>query len=114
MDQMPGGAPPVGQFTGAGAIPQDDVGTFNGGSYRISHRDTNSVLTLQLAMGCPVQAKPGKSWNHLAHFSFCSPLLSLQWKDIANIDRYIGFPPIMCLLAEKSAFADPDHFSPQV
>ncbi|THC90458.1 hypothetical protein EYZ11_010080 [Aspergillus tanneri] len=38
---------------------QDDVGTFNGGSYRISHRDTNSILTLQLAMGCPIEAKPG-------------------------------------------------------
>lgn len=38
---------------------QDDVGTFNGGSFRISHRDTNSILTLQLAMGCPLIAKPG-------------------------------------------------------
>jgi hypothetical protein len=38
---------------------QDDVGTFNGGSYRVSHRDTNTILTLQLAMGCPVIAKPG-------------------------------------------------------
>ncbi|PYH79727.1 DUF124-domain-containing protein [Aspergillus uvarum CBS 121591] len=37
----------------------DEVGTFNGGSYRISHRDTNSVLTLQLAMGCPIEARPG-------------------------------------------------------
>ncbi|KAF7510783.1 hypothetical protein GJ744_005883 [Endocarpon pusillum] len=55
---MPGGAPPQGQFQGATAI-QDDVGTFNGGSFRISHRDTNSILTLQLAMGCPIQAKPG-------------------------------------------------------
>ncbi|KAE8336135.1 hypothetical protein BDV24DRAFT_117474 [Aspergillus arachidicola] len=41
------------------ATSQDDVGTFNGGSYRISHRDTNSVLTMQLAMGCPIEAKPG-------------------------------------------------------
>ncbi|KAL5359987.1 tryptophan RNA-binding attenuator protein-like domain-containing protein [Aspergillus floccosus] len=38
---------------------QDEVGTFNGGSYRISHRDTNSILTLQLATGCPIEAKPG-------------------------------------------------------
>jgi uncharacterized protein (TIGR00266 family) len=37
----------------------DDVGTFNGGSYRISHRDSNTILTIQLAMGCPMQAKPG-------------------------------------------------------
>lgn len=57
--QMPGGAPAQGHFTGAGATTQDDVGTFNGGSYRISHRNTNTILTLQLAMGCPLHAKPG-------------------------------------------------------
>ena len=60
MQQMPGGAPATGQFQGAGSVQQDDVGTFNGGSYRISHRDSNTILTLQLAMGCPVQAKPGQ------------------------------------------------------
>ena len=53
------GAPPPGQFTGAGTNTQNDVGTFNGGSYRISHRDTNTILTLQIAMGCPITAKPG-------------------------------------------------------
>ncbi|KAG5950021.1 hypothetical protein E4U53_005552 [Claviceps sorghi] len=52
------GAPPAGQFVGAGATV-DDVGTFNGGSYRISHRDCNTILTIQLAIGCPLQAKPG-------------------------------------------------------
>lgn len=52
------GAPPAGHFVGAGAVV-DDVGTFNGGSYRISHRDTNSILTIQLAMGAPFDAKPG-------------------------------------------------------
>ncbi|KAK7415368.1 hypothetical protein QQX98_005907 [Neonectria punicea] len=52
------GAPQTGQFTGASAT-HDDVGTFNGGSYRISHRDSNTILTIQLAMGCPVAAKPG-------------------------------------------------------
>ncbi|PWI75128.1 DUF124 domain-containing protein [Purpureocillium lilacinum] len=52
------GAPPAGHFVGAGAVV-DDVGTFNGGSYRISHRDTNTILTIQLAMGCPFDAKPG-------------------------------------------------------
>jgi hypothetical protein len=41
------------------ATNMDDVGTFNGGSYRISHRDTNTILTIQLAMGCPLVAKPG-------------------------------------------------------
>ncbi|KAF2861313.1 DUF124-domain-containing protein [Piedraia hortae CBS 480.64] len=45
-------------FTGTGSTT-DDVGTFNGGSYRISHRDTNSLLTLQLAIGCPLTVKPG-------------------------------------------------------
>ncbi|KAH8699644.1 tryptophan RNA-binding attenuator protein-like domain-containing protein [Ilyonectria robusta] len=52
------GAPQTGQFVGASAT-HDDVGTFNGGSYRISHRDSNTILTIQLAMGCPVAAKPG-------------------------------------------------------
>ncbi|GKT50308.1 uncharacterized protein ColSpa_10489 [Colletotrichum spaethianum] len=53
-----GGAPPTTHFIGATATV-DDVGTFNGGSYRISHRDNNTILTIQLAMGCPLQAKPG-------------------------------------------------------
>ncbi|RDA93704.1 hypothetical protein CP533_4913 [Ophiocordyceps camponoti-saundersi (nom. inval.)] len=52
------GAPPASHFVGAGAVT-DDVGTFNGGSYRISHRDTNSILTIQLAMGCPFDSRPG-------------------------------------------------------
>jgi hypothetical protein len=56
------GAPPAGQFVGASAVV-DDVGTFNGGSYRISHRDCNTVLTIQLAIGCPVQARPGRSFR---------------------------------------------------
>ena len=60
ISTMPGGAPPPGEFQGAGSTVQDDVGTFNGGSYRISHRDTNSILTLQLAMGCPISARPGE------------------------------------------------------
>lgn len=55
---LAGGAPPSGHFSGASAIV-DDVGTFNGGSYRISHRDSNTILTVQLAMGCPLNAKPG-------------------------------------------------------
>lgn len=60
--QMPGGAPVAGHFTGVMAT-QDDVGTFNGGSYRISHRDSNTIITLQLAMGCPLSAKPGESFT---------------------------------------------------
>lgn len=61
IEKIPGSAPPTGQFVGVVATNQDDVGTFNGGSYRISHRDTNSLLTIQLAMGCPLVAKPGNS-----------------------------------------------------
>ncbi|KAM3441438.1 hypothetical protein MY4824_001562 [Beauveria thailandica] len=49
---------PGAAFVGAVAT-NDDVGTFNGGSYRISHRDCNTILTIQLAMGCPLGAKPG-------------------------------------------------------
>jgi hypothetical protein len=56
----PTGAPAAGQFAGAASSIVDDVGTFNGGSYRISHRDCNSVLTIQLAIGCPIDARPGK------------------------------------------------------
>ncbi|KAK5161413.1 hypothetical protein LTS14_001209 [Recurvomyces mirabilis] len=55
---MPGGAPPQGHFVGASATI-DDVGTFNGGSYRISHRDSNTIITIQLAIGCPLTVKPG-------------------------------------------------------
>jgi hypothetical protein len=47
-------------FVGAGASTQDDVGTFNGGSYRVSHRDTNTILTVQLAIGCPFTGRPGR------------------------------------------------------
>ncbi|KAF1360774.1 DUF124-domain-containing protein, partial [Lizonia empirigonia] len=47
------------QFAGVVSTSADDVGTFNGGSYRVSHRDTNTILTVQLAIGCPLTAKPG-------------------------------------------------------
>lgn len=64
---MSAGAPSPGHFVGAGAgvgtsatgATVDDVGTFNGGSYRISHRDCNTIVTIQLAMGCPLTARPG-------------------------------------------------------
>lgn len=60
MQKMPGGAPAYGEFSGAKEATQDDTGVFNGGSFRISHRDTNSALTVQLAMGCPLTVRPGK------------------------------------------------------
>ncbi|RKF60731.1 hypothetical protein OnM2_048066 [Erysiphe neolycopersici] len=50
----------VAESAGQGSYrPDDDIGTFNGGSYRISHRDTNSILTIQLAILCPLTVKPG-------------------------------------------------------
>lgn len=67
------------QFVGAGAnatpttVAADDVGTFNGGSFRVSHRDTNTILTIQLAMGCPFTAKPGEFY-----IKHTSSLLSLS------------------------------------
>lgn len=48
------------QFVGVQSTTADDVGMFNGGSYRISHRDSNTLLTVQLAMGAPLVAKSGK------------------------------------------------------
>lgn len=73
---MPGGAPAAGHFVGAGAT-QDDVGTFNGGSYRISHRDTNTILTVQLAMGCPLTARPGERARFI--FVFFSVGFGADW-----------------------------------
>jgi len=58
MGRLPGNTPTPAQVKGASAIV-DDVGTFNGGSYRVSHRDSNTIVTIQLAMGCPITAKPG-------------------------------------------------------
>ena len=51
-------SPGAGGFVGASATV-DDTGTFNGGSYRISHRDSNTICTVQLAVGCPLIVKPG-------------------------------------------------------
>ncbi|KAK6337514.1 hypothetical protein TWF730_002911 [Orbilia blumenaviensis] len=53
-----GPSAPVPQ-AGSGAISQELVGQFNGGSYRIDHRDSNTILTMNLAHGCPITAKPG-------------------------------------------------------
>ncbi|ROV94144.1 hypothetical protein VPNG_09348 [Cytospora leucostoma] len=36
-----------------------DHGTFSGGSYTISHRDTNTVLTIDIAQGSLVKSEPG-------------------------------------------------------
>lgn len=60
---MTGGAPAQEDLTAASRADLDNTGVFNGGSYRISHRDSNSVLTVQLAMGCPLTVRPGKSYT---------------------------------------------------
>ncbi|PNS19136.1 ERAD-associated E3 ubiquitin-protein ligase doa10 [Sphaceloma murrayae] len=50
---------PVSQAPSIPNPSSDEVGTFNGGSYRISHRSTNTLLTLQLAINCPLIVRPG-------------------------------------------------------
>ncbi|KAK8255550.1 DUF124 domain-containing protein [Phyllosticta capitalensis] len=79
--QMPGGAPSNAHFVGVGAT-QDDMGTFNGGGYRISNRDTNTVLTIQLAMGCPISAKPGVMFA-------MSPSITLKGKVSFGIKKWL-------------------------
>jgi uncharacterized protein (AIM24 family) len=39
--------------------PQSDNGTFQGGSYSITHRDTNAVLNIDLQQGGQVHSKSG-------------------------------------------------------
>ncbi|KAK8073625.1 TRAP-like protein [Apiospora phragmitis] len=80
---MHAGAPPPGQFQGAQSTTGDDVGQFNGGSYRISHRDSNSIITLQLAMGCPLDAKPGV-------LIAMSPTVTLKGEYKFNLKRMIA------------------------
>lgn len=72
------GAPPAGHFVGASATV-DDIGTFNGGSYRISHRDCNTILTVQLAIGCPLGAKPGSQF---------SPTLQRAWRALYSERKF--------------------------
>ncbi|KAJ5970700.1 Mitochondrial biogenesis protein AIM24 [Penicillium vulpinum] len=82
MKQMPGGAPAYGEFSGAGANSRDDTGTFNGGSFRISHRDTNSVLTVQLAVGCPLTVRPGAMIG-------MSPTLTLRGSVSFSLKKFV-------------------------
>ncbi|KAG8814295.1 hypothetical protein FRC17_001215 [Serendipita sp. 399] len=66
---MPGGAPPggpaggtaygLGGGGGGGSVVQDTTGAFEGCSYRIDHRDSNSILTVTLQQGYGIKAKPG-------------------------------------------------------
>lgn len=49
-----------GQVQGQGQVGlQGDHGNFPGGSYSITHRDTNAVLTLDIAQGSTIKSKPG-------------------------------------------------------
>lgn len=79
------GVPTQGQFTGVQSTTgsADDVGTFNGGAFRVSHRDTNSILTLQLAMGCPITAKPGS-------MIAMSPSISLKGAVKFSVKKFFG------------------------
>jgi len=52
---QPGGQP----SHGSGAWHASDSGSFNGGTYQISHRDTNSILSVSLQQGGAVKSKPG-------------------------------------------------------
>ncbi|KAI5811740.1 tryptophan RNA-binding attenuator protein-like domain-containing protein [Peziza echinospora] len=55
----PPAAPAPAPQAQGGNVVSDTLGSFNGGSYRIDHRDCNTLLTFQLAHGCPVFGKPG-------------------------------------------------------
>jgi uncharacterized protein (AIM24 family) len=53
-------APPTSSTnTGGGFTVQDTAGTFEGVSYRIDHRDSNSILHLTLQPDYEVKGKPG-------------------------------------------------------
>jgi len=54
---------PAGHQQQQSIVIQDTIGNFNGGTYRIDHRDCNTLLTIQLAQGCPIQAKPGGNFS---------------------------------------------------
>ncbi|KAG8827226.1 hypothetical protein FRB91_002315 [Serendipita sp. 411] len=62
-----GGGPPVGTpggtahglGQGGGSVVQDTTGVFEGCSYKIDHRDSNSILSAQLQQGYTIKAKPG-------------------------------------------------------
>lgn len=76
------------------AVVTDDVGTFNGGSYRISHRDCNSILTIQLAVGCPLDAKSGSMVAMSSTMTLKGQVKFSMKKVISGADvkssRYVG------------------------
>lgn len=55
----------LGHNAPGGILAQSDYGNFQGGSYAITHRDTNSVLNIDLQQGGSIRGKPG-SMIHMA------------------------------------------------
>lgn len=55
----PPGAPGPSSTLVGGLTVQDTIGTFEGVSYRIDHRDSNSILHFTLQPGYEVKGKPG-------------------------------------------------------
>ena len=51
--------PPQGQSQGQALAPQSDHGTFQGGTYNVTHRDTNAILNVDIQQGSSIMAKPG-------------------------------------------------------
>jgi hypothetical protein len=56
---------------------QDERGAFHCGNFVISHRDTNSILTIQMGQGCVVTAKPGRTPKHIFQQYLNSDILAL-------------------------------------
>lgn len=52
-------APNAGPPQGPGAVGHQDQGSFPGGSYSITHRDTNAVLNIDLQQGAVIKSKSG-------------------------------------------------------
>ena len=59
MSFASGPAPGASSTHGNGFAVQDTIGTFEGVTYRIDHRDSNSILHFSLQPGYEVKGKPG-------------------------------------------------------
>lgn len=59
MSFASGPAPGASSTHGAVFTVQDTIGTFEGVTYRIDHRDSNSILHFSLQPGYEVKGKPG-------------------------------------------------------
>ena len=88
-EQIPGKAHFVADFVGATSTTQDDEGDFDGGHYTISHRSTNTLLTLQLDGKHALTVKPGK----LSMFPCCAWLLASELTIWFRGDGCNGYKP---------------------